>query len=122
MEVGSKPLEKYFGRVGRIFGAFAVSGILHDVGVRAMGRGTDTLEVVGFFLMNAVGMNMEHAWKKATGKDVGGVIGFLWAFSFLIMTGSIYVDASAKRGFLAAGSDAWRPTTLFLNWISESHD
>ena len=122
VEVGSRPLEIYFGRVGRIFGAFAVSGVLHDVGVRGMGRGADTLEVVGFFLLNAVGMNMEYAWKKATGKDVGGIIGFLWAFSFLIVTGSIYTDASAKRGLLAARPDAWRPVTSFLNWISEGHD
>ena len=37
VEVGSRPLEIYFGRVGRILGAFAVSAALHDVGLRGMG-------------------------------------------------------------------------------------
>ena len=121
VEVGGKPLEKYFGRVGRIFGAFAVSGVLHDAGMRGMCRGADTLEVVGFFLLNAVGMNLEDAWKKATGKRVGGIIGFLWTFFFLILTGNIYVGVLARRGLLGPdlGLDAWNPTTLFLNWISD---
>ena len=102
VEVGSKPLEKYFGRVGRIFGAFAVSGVLHDAGMRGMCRGTDTLEVVGFFLLNAVGMNLEDAWKKATGKRVGGIIGFLWTFFFLVVTGNIFVGVLARRGLLGS--------------------
>ena len=102
MEVGSKPLEKYFGRVGRIFGAFAVSGVLHDAGMRGMCRGTDTLEVVGFFLLNAVGMNLEDAWKKATGQRVGGIIGFLWTFFFLVVTGNIFVGVLARRGLLGS--------------------
>ena len=115
---------KYFGRVGIVLGAFTVSGVLHDAGMRGMCRGTDTLEVVGFFFLNAVGMIMEYAWKKATGKRVGGIIGFLWAFSFLTVTGNIFVDVWARRGLLGFdfGPDAWRPTTLFLNWISEGHD
>ena len=103
VEVGGKPMEKYFGRVGRILGAFTVSGALHDTGMRGMCRGPDTLQVVGFFLLNAAGMIVEYAWKKATGKHIGGIIGFLWAFSFLIMTGNIYVDVLARRGLL--GSD-----------------
>ena len=98
--VGSRPLEKYFGQVGRILGAFAVSGVFHDVVVRGMGRGADTLEVVGFFLLQAVGMVMEYAWKKATGKRVGGIIGFLWAFSFLIVTGHMIADVWVRRGLL----------------------
>ena len=122
VEVGSKPLEIYFGRVGRIFGAFAVSAALHDVGMRGMGRGADTLEVVGFFFLNAVGMNLEYAWKKATDKNVGGIIGFLWTFFFLLVTGSIFMDASAKKGVLAARPDIWRLAASFLNWISEGYD
>ena len=117
-------MQKYFGRLGVVLGAFTVSGVLHDVGMRGMCRGADTLEVVGFFLLNAVGMIMEFAWKKATGKHVSGIIGFLWTFFFLIVTGNIFVDVWARRGLLGSdlGPDAWRPTTLFLNWISRGHD
>ena len=123
VEVGSRPLEVYFGRVGRILGAFTVSGILHDVGMRGMGRGANTLEVMGFFLLHAVGMIMEYAWKRATGKHVGGIIGFVWAFSYLIVTGSIFMDVWARKGLLGFdfGPDAWSPTALFLNWISKGN-
>ena len=119
--VGSKPMQKYLGRVGTVLGGFAVSGVLHDVGMRGMNRGADTLEVVGFFFLQGVGVILEHAWRKATGRRVEGVIGFLWVFFFFLVTGHIFVDVWARRGLL--GSDfipkAYRPTTLFINWISQ---
>ncbi|KAI9451857.1 hypothetical protein HD554DRAFT_2324700 [Boletus coccyginus] len=97
----SKPLERYLGRVGSVIAAFALSGVLHDIGIRGMGRCTDTLSVAGFFVMHGVGVAMEHAWKRATGRRVGGIIGWLW-------TGLIGIPFFP---------DAYRPTTLFLNWM-----
>ena len=100
--VGSKPLGRYLGRAGTVMGAFAVSGVLHDIGMRGMGRGGDTLAVAGFFLMQGVGVVMEHAWKQATGRRVGGVAGWLWTFSWLVLWGHPMVDAWARKGLLGA--------------------
>ncbi|KAG6369799.1 membrane bound O-acyl transferase family-domain-containing protein [Boletus reticuloceps] len=121
--VGSKPMEKYLGRAGTVMGAFAISGLLHDIGMRGMGRGGDTAEVVGFFLLHGVGVSMEHAWKKATGRRVGGIIGWLWVFFWLVFWGQVVVDVWARRGLI--GSEffhaPYRPTTLILNWISRKN-
>ncbi|KAI9462722.1 membrane bound O-acyl transferase family-domain-containing protein [Boletus coccyginus] len=121
--VRSKPLERYLGRVGSIIAAFALSGILHDIGIRGMGRGSDTLSVAGFFVMHGVGVAMEHAWKRATGRRVGGIIGWLWTFSWHILWGHVIVDAWARRGLIGVAffPDAYSPTTLFLNWMSRKN-
>ncbi|KAG8220733.1 hypothetical protein J3R82DRAFT_3063 [Butyriboletus roseoflavus] len=105
-------------------GAFAVSGVLHDLGMRGMGRGSDTLSVVGFFLMHGVGVTMEHAWKLATGRRVGGVIGWLWIVPWFFLSGHLLVDVWARRGLIGSEflPEAYRPTTLFLNWISRENE
>ena len=115
--VGSKPLGRYLGRAGIVMGAFAVSGALHDTGLRGMGRGADTLPVAGFFLMNGVGVVMEHAWKQATGRRVSGIIGWLWTFSWLVLWGLPIVDAWARRGLIGSVLVSLKHTDL-LHWIS----
>ena len=119
--VGSKPMERYLGRVGGVLGAFTVSGVLHDVGMRGMGMDTDTLPVAGFFVMHGIGVIMEYAWKQTTGRRVGGVIGFLWVYFGFVLSGHLVADVWARRGLLGSEfyPEAYRPTTLFLNWISQ---
>jgi len=117
LTVGSKPLGRYLGRAGIVMGAFVVSGVLHDVGLRGMGRGADTLPVAGFFFMHGIGVVMEHAWKQATGRRVGGIIGWLWTFSWLVLWGHPIVDAWARRGLLGSELVFLKPTDL-LHWIS----
>lgn len=119
--VGSKPMERYFGRVGATFGAFAVSGVLHDVGMRGMGRGGDTLPNLGFFLLHGAAVILEHAWKRITGRPVGGIPGFLWVYLAFVLSGQVVVDVWARRGMLASEfyPEAYRPSTLLLNLISK---
>lgn len=117
--VGGQPLKRYLGRAGFVLGAFALSGILHEIGIQGMGRGADTLPGVVFFVMHGVGVVMEHAWKQATGRRVGGITGWLWTSSWLVLWGHVIVDAWARRGLLGAKffPSAYRPTTLFLDWM-----
>ncbi|KAG8221636.1 hypothetical protein J3R82DRAFT_1915 [Butyriboletus roseoflavus] len=105
-------------------GAFVVSGVLQDLGMRGMGRGSDTLPVMGFFLAHGAGILMEHAWKLATGRRVGGVIGWLWVMSWCILWGHLLVDVWARRGLIGSVifPDTYRPTTWFLNWISRENE
>ncbi|KAL4073182.1 hypothetical protein V8B97DRAFT_1869353, partial [Scleroderma yunnanense] len=97
MAIGSRPLEPYLGPYSPI-GAFVLSGIFHEVGVRAMGRGGDALYIVGYFTMQGVGVVLERLYKRLTGKRVGGVLGFLWMWSWQIVWGNFVVDAWVRRG------------------------
>ncbi|KIJ66734.1 hypothetical protein HYDPIDRAFT_174116 [Hydnomerulius pinastri MD-312] len=119
--VGGRPLEGRFGRAGIVLGAFVVSGALHDLGMRGMGRGADTLPVVGFFVMHGLGVMMEYTWKKATGKRVGGVLGWLWTFSWFVIWGNFIVDVWARRGLIGSEfvPEPYRPTTLLLNLLGQ---
>ncbi|KAH7912044.1 membrane bound O-acyl transferase family-domain-containing protein [Hygrophoropsis aurantiaca] len=114
--VGSRPFRHYLGRTGGIFGAFLASGMLHDVGLRGMDRGGDTIAVIGFFMMNALGLTLEYAWKKQTGNKVGGIGGWLWALVWLVTWGNLMVDAWGRTGLV--GSDffpeIYRPSKLIL--------
>lgn len=102
VELGGKPLERYLGKAGLVMGAFTISALLHEAGARGMGRGPFTLPTMGFFLMQGVGVIMEHAWKRATGKRVGGFFGWLWASLWLLSWGNILVDTWARSGLIGS--------------------
>ncbi|KAF9234627.1 hypothetical protein BU15DRAFT_89926 [Melanogaster broomeanus] len=114
-------MEGYFGRAGIVMGSFAVSGVLHDVGMQGMGRGTDTFRVMAFFLLHGVGVIMEYTWNKATGRRVGGFLGWLWTSAWVVLGGNVMVDVWARRGLMGSEffPEPYRPTTLLLNlWHS----
>ncbi len=113
---GSTPLTYIAGRVGGVIGAFLVSGLIHDVGCWGMGRGTDFKSISGFFIMNAVGVILEHVYKSITGKRVGGFAGWVWTCAWLVGWGGMLVDAWMSRG--VGGSVffpfSWRPSFFVL--------
>jgi hypothetical protein len=99
---GMRPFNYLFGRLGGLFGAFLVSGIFHDIELRAFGRGGNSVVVIGFWVMNSVGVILERIWTKATGKRVGGVWGWTWTFGWLALWGVWVVDEWAKAGRFGA--------------------
>ncbi|KAJ2913634.1 hypothetical protein MD484_g6774, partial [Candolleomyces efflorescens] len=99
---GSRPLARVFGRVGSVMGAFLVSGLLHVAGLWGMGRGTEFWSVAGYFLMMGVGVVLEGVWKAVTGKRVGGVLGNVWAFGWVVVWGNWMVDAWARKGLMGS--------------------
>ncbi|KAI6028994.1 membrane bound O-acyl transferase family-domain-containing protein [Pisolithus marmoratus] len=97
---GYKPLEGILGQYA-VIGAFVVSGILHDVAMRGMGHG-DTLRILGYFVMQGVGVVLERLWRQLTGRRC------LW--------GNHLVDAWAQGGMIAR-SELFpvRPVSWALN-------
>ena len=92
-----QPFNCLFGRLGGLFGAFLVSGILHAIDLRSLGRGGNSVPIVVFWVMNGIGVVLERVWTNTTGRRVGGVWGWTWMFGWLVW-GVWMVDEWAKAG------------------------
>ena len=99
---GAVPGGLLLGRPGALVGAFAVSAVLHDLGLWGLGRGTEFHTVGGFFLLMGVGAGGELGFRKLTGRRVGGLWGWAWTMVWTIGWGSMMIDAWARRGMIAS--------------------
>ncbi|KAF8841621.1 hypothetical protein BDN67DRAFT_1068326 [Paxillus ammoniavirescens] len=102
MTLGGRPFGYLFGRLGGIIGVFLLSGVYHDIELRSVGRGGNSLVVIGFFVMNGVGIVLERVWKRIYGRHVGGTWGWIWTFSWMALCGVPMVDIWAKAGRFGA--------------------
>jgi hypothetical protein len=99
INLGAVPMIHMTGsRAAGVLGAFFISGILHDAATRNMGKGSDSLYICGFFMMNGVGILLEQAWRKFTGYRVGGMLGGIWSYIWIISWNQLFVDAWARTG------------------------
>ncbi|KAH0833895.1 hypothetical protein J3R83DRAFT_11078 [Lanmaoa asiatica] len=116
LTLGGQPLNYLFGRLGGILGAFLVSGIFHDIELRSSGRGGNSVVLVGFWVMNGVGIVLERVWKKATGRSVGGIWGWMWMAGWLMLWGLPTVNEYAKVGRFAVMSlpGRFEPSLAFV--------
>lgn len=117
--IGGRPLEALFGRVGAVAGAFIVSGILHDWGLRGMGSGSCFYSVAGYFIANGVGVILEGLYRQITGKRVGGSAGWVWCMVFQLITAHFIVNAWAERGLVGSKfiPEPYRPAKLLLGFL-----
>jgi hypothetical protein len=67
------------GEYGMVQGVFLASGLYHECGIYAMGRGWDN-RVVIYFALQAPLLACEKLWRKMTGRKVGGWVGMLWVY------------------------------------------
>jgi hypothetical protein len=66
-------------RPGALVGVFAVSAVLHDLGMWGLGWEKKKFRTAGvFFLLMGVGAALEHGYKKVTGRHVGGLWSWVW--------------------------------------------
>ena len=108
------PFGYLFGRFGLVLSVFGFSALLHHVGYVSIGRGTH-YSVILSFMMTGVGLIVEWLWRKATGKKVGGFLGWLWFVTWSVVWFMPLVDAWAEVGYLGARymDTSVRPST----WI-----
>ena len=102
VKAGVQPFGYLFGRLGGLFGAFFLSGVFHDIEFRSLGRGGNSVVIIGFWVMNSLGVVLERLWMKRTGRRVGGVWGRIWTFGWLAVWGVWMVDEWAKAGRFGA--------------------
>ena len=121
--IGSRPLSLLIGPLGKLIGAFLVSGLLHVFGLWGMGVGTEFWTVGGFFFMMAVGISLEETWRRATGTRVGGFLGWAWTMAWSIAWSNILVDAWLRKGMAGAifYPRALRPSKLLATFISDCY-
>ncbi|KIJ61702.1 hypothetical protein HYDPIDRAFT_176869 [Hydnomerulius pinastri MD-312] len=119
LTLGGRPFAYLFGRLGGVIGVFVISGLFHDGELRSVGRGGNSLVVIGFFTMNGVGIVLERVWKKMYGKSVGGIWGWVWTFSWLALWGVPMVDEWAKAGRFSAASlpGDFEPSLALLSFV-----
>ena len=98
---GARPGGALFGKPGAVMGAFAVSSILHHVGLWGTGNGTEFVTAGGFFLLMGVGAVIEEGFKRVTGLRVGGWIGWSWTMMWTILWGTFMIDGWARHGVFA---------------------
>ncbi|KAI9450760.1 hypothetical protein F5148DRAFT_574321 [Russula earlei] len=98
---GARPGGALLGRPGALVGAFAVSAVIHHLGLWGLGRGMEFHTVGGFFLLMGFGAALEHAFERLTGRRVCGIWGWAWTTAWILGWGTLMVDAWARRGVLA---------------------
>ena len=88
MVLGGIPGQWLAGRVGKVFGAFVVCGLWRELSAYTLPRQLDH-RVTLFFTLQAVGILLEDLYRKITGKRVGGLVGRIWAYFFVIGLGQL---------------------------------
>ena len=94
---GGYPLS-FLGRVGFVVGAFLSSAVMHHVAMVILNDQLDLWRLhVGFGMMAPVVL-AENAFKRLTGRKVGGVAGWIWAMVWLLLLGNLIIDGFARAG------------------------
>ncbi|KAG8913645.1 hypothetical protein FRC01_004445 [Tulasnella sp. 417] len=94
------PLRAVAGTPGMMLGAFAASGLYHNLMLIGDGQPGYDLPTNSFFLLQAVGLVIERLFRQITGRKVGGWIGNLWVAAFIVTTIQPMAKAWLERGYL----------------------
>ncbi|PLW10232.1 hypothetical protein PCANC_19933 [Puccinia coronata f. sp. avenae] len=89
---GARQAHPKFLRLCGILAAFAISAILHEAGIWAVGSFDWRLRTSVFFMSQGVGVCFENAFKHFTGRAVGGPLGRLWTYTWLVLFGTPMVS------------------------------
>jgi len=116
---GARPGGALFGLPGAVMGAFAMSALIHHVGMWGVGYGTEFSTTGGFFLLMGVGVIMEDTFKRTTGLPVRGWLGWLWTMLWTTLWGIFMLDGWARHGMLGGDffPDRLRPGKFLVNSV-----
>lgn len=73
--------------------SFVLSALLHAVASLSMTPAPSPLLTASFFVLSGLGCFLEVAFKRTTGKKVGGLAGKLWVWTWLVATAQPAVNA-----------------------------
>ena len=90
------PFSAVFGRAGKVVGAFLVSGLAHHLILLQYDRHSEMWRMFVGFGMMAPGILAERVFYKATGRKVGGIVGWVWMVTWLVIWYGIAVEGFVK--------------------------
>ncbi|KAI9574424.1 hypothetical protein HD554DRAFT_2229995 [Boletus coccyginus] len=94
----SHPLSFFLGKAGLVIGAFLSSAVLHHMALVSLDDRSELWRnLVGFGMM-APGILAERAFKRLTGNKVGGMVGWIWTMTWLVLWGNVMIDAHTRAG------------------------
>lgn len=100
--LGGWPLGFVFGHVGFVLGTFLASGLVHHIVSLKLNGEVEMWYTVYPFGMMGVGVIIESAFKRMTGKRVCGWPGWVWTTSWMLIWGSHIADAFARGGMFGS--------------------
>ena len=88
MVAGGNPGQWVAGRAGLVLGTFIASGLYHDLAAYTLPGPMDFRPTM-FFALQGVGVLLEDSYRKLTGRRVGGLVGRVWTYLFVIGFGQL---------------------------------
>ena len=96
--LGGYPLSFVLGRTGIVIGAFLASALWHQIAVIPLNNRAEFWWMLVGFGMMAPGVLAERAFHQLTGRRVGGVVGWVWTMSWLLLWGNVIIEGLARGG------------------------
>ena len=120
----SYPLSLVLGRAGLVVGAFLASAVLHYITVLTLNSRAEFWWMLVGFGMMAPGVLAEQAFYRLTGRRVGGVLGWVWTMSWLILWGSVLTEGFARAGLFGCASyvDSMLPVRISVEHLVMEFD
>jgi hypothetical protein len=116
---GARPGGVLLGWPGAVMGAFAMSGLMHIVGLWGAGRGAVLRHDGGFFLLMGLGVILECGFERVAGLPVQGLYGWLWTMTWTLSWASLSFESWARRGIFAIDfvPDHLRPGKFLIDCV-----
>jgi hypothetical protein len=102
--LGGHPFSFVLGRTGIIIGAFLASAVLHHILLVVLNSRVEIWWMLVGFGMMGPGILAERAFHQCTGRRVGGVVGWVWTVSWLLLWGNVIVEGFARVGMFGRAS------------------
>ena len=122
--LGGRPFTLFFGRAGTILGAFLTSAVMHDILLLCLDRNAEPWRMfVGFGMMGPA-MLAERAFYKATGRKVGGMVGWVWMMAWMVVLGNGMIEGVIKAGGLGSATliDGVTPVRVLVERLVTGFD
>lgn len=102
--LGGYPLSFVFGRTGIVIGAFLASALWHQIALMTLNSRVEVWWMLVGFGMMGPGILAERAFRQLTGRKVGGIVGWVWTMSWLLLWGNVIVEGFARGGMFGCSS------------------
>ncbi|KAF8327268.1 uncharacterized protein EI90DRAFT_3127325 [Cantharellus anzutake] len=94
-----RPLESLFGFPGLVIGSFITSGFYHSWGLYTAAGGPDYQNLI-YFTVQPLAFLFERLYRRITGRRLGGFLGGVWVYLWIVVGAQWCINAWHARGYL----------------------